>query len=446
MGVRVTTLRFAVKASPSQHRRLGEILGWACEMYNAVLESWKGTYAWWREHNPGEDRTLPAELRRSRYDLFKMFTQVRAEDPRWGGLDTRVGRGVICRFERATRSFYRRCGKGQNPGYPRFKPRHRWKSIEVPDASPSMLSAPTGGRWWRLRVKGVPAVRFADRGGRLRSALEEGKLVELRVVRTPLRVELHAVFRHQTAAVADTEPSNPVGVDKGLTNRLALSDGTYVEARTPDLSTARRYQRRLSRAKPGSRSRVKKRAALARARRRETERARQADFRLAHQLVTTFDAIAVEDLNISGMLRSKMFSRKMSEQRWGAFDLILEHKAAKAGVLYVKVNPKNTTTDCSRCGHRRPMPLHQREYRCPSCGLRLCRDHNAARNICARAFPEVRGREGTSPGAARNMHNNHRKTTPPLTAGTRMVAAEQYACAPKGTQAYKPLIHDPLHG
>ena len=49
----MTALRFTAKCSPSQHRRLDEILANSCEMYNALLESWKGTYAWWREHNPG---------------------------------------------------------------------------------------------------------------------------------------------------------------------------------------------------------------------------------------------------------------------------------------------------------------------------------------------------------------------------------------------------------
>ena len=44
----------------------------------------------------------------------------------------------------------------------------------------------------------------------------------------------------------------------------------------------------------GSRSRAKKRAAVARVRRRETERARAADFGLAHDLVTSFDGVAVE--------------------------------------------------------------------------------------------------------------------------------------------------------
>ena len=220
--------RLAAKCSRAQHRRLDEISGWSAEMYNALLESWKGTCAWWREHHPAD-----------------------------------------------------------------------------------------------------------------------GTLVEIRVVRTPLRVELHAVFRYAQVPEPTGEPTNPVGIDKGLTTRLAFCDGRYVAARTVDNTTVRRYQRSLARAKKGSRSRAKKRAALARVQRRETERVRAADFRLAH----SHDGIAVEELNAVGLLRSRRFSKKMSEQRWSALDAISEHKAGKAGVHYVRDLP---LSDAVRAGYRSP--------------------------------------------------------------------------------------------
>ena len=405
MGSGVMTLRLTAKCSPGQHRRLDEILGWSCEMYNACVESWKGSYAWWKEHNPGEDQTFPRDM--SRYDLFKMFTQVRGEDDRWAGLDCRVGWGVICRFDRARKAFYDRCNTaGKKPGFPRFKSRRRWRSIEIPDATASMVRVPgEGGRWWRLRVKGVPSVRFADRGGRLRTALDQGRLVELRIVRSSVRVELHAVFRLPPVTEPTGEPSNPVGLDKGLRTRLAFCDGRYVNAREPDLAAIKRRQRALSRAKKGSRTRAKKRLALARAWRRETEKARNADYRLAHRLVTDHDGIAVEALHVAGMLRGRRSSKKMSEQRWSALDAILEHKAAKAGIRYVRVNAAYTSTDCSQCGHRQAMPLNKRVYDCGRCGMVLCRDVNAATNICARAFRRLGDRAGkeveTSPGIAR---------------------------------------------
>ena len=98
---------------------------------------------------------------------------------------------------------------------------------------------------------------------------------------------------------------------------------------------------------PHSNTRKKKREALARAWRRDTERARQSDFRLAHYLVTTFDGIAIENSNVAPWTRSKRFGKKLRDQRLSAIPPILGHKAEKAGIPYKEVNPAYTTTDCS---------------------------------------------------------------------------------------------------
>ena len=153
----VQTLRLPAKCSPGAHRRLSEVFSMCAVLYNAALESWRGTYAWWREHHPGEP--LPPELSSSKYDLMKEFTGVRSDLPEWERLAVQVGRGVLCRFDRAVRSFYKRCKKGQNPGFPRFKSSRRWRTIEIPDVSPTMVVPPgTEGAssvWWRLGVKGL---------------------------------------------------------------------------------------------------------------------------------------------------------------------------------------------------------------------------------------------------------------------------------------------------
>ncbi len=73
---------------------------------------------------------------------MKEFTGVRSDLPEWERLAVQVGRGVLCRFDRAVRSFYKRCKKGQNPGFPRFKSSRRWRTIEIPDVSPSMVVPP----------------------------------------------------------------------------------------------------------------------------------------------------------------------------------------------------------------------------------------------------------------------------------------------------------------
>ena len=84
--------------------------------------------------------TFPSEWNQSLYDRMAMFTDVRADHPEWAGLSVRVGRGVLSRFDRTVRSFYKRCKEGENPGFPRFKSYRRWRTIEIPDVSPSMPS------------------------------------------------------------------------------------------------------------------------------------------------------------------------------------------------------------------------------------------------------------------------------------------------------------------
>ena len=193
-------------------------------------------------------------------------------------------------------------------------------------------------------------------------------------------------------------------------------------------------QRAVSRAKKGSQTRRKKVAQLARLWRHQTEQAVQADFRLAHRLVVAYDAIMVEDLNVAAMLRSKRFSKKMSEQRWSALDRVLEYKAEKAGIWHQRVNPRYTSTDCSDCGNRQAMPLDERVFDCQRCGTVLDRDHNAARNICARGTyprkdkgaPWARaGQTLTRPVATRTT-NFCQETEPAPARGTQTDVAEPY--------------------
>ncbi len=257
------------------------------------------------------------------------------------------------------------------------------------------------------------------------------RVVELRVVRTPLRTEVHVVVRHPERNISRVEPANPVGIDVGLTHRLTLSGGQVVPPRKVDASRVKRAQRKLSRAKKGSRTRGKKAHALARLHRREKEKAVQADFRLAHHLVRSYDGIATEDLNVTGMLKSKRFSKKMSEQRWSSLGNILEYKAEKAGIPYERVNPRHTTTDCSACGHRQAMPLRQRVFHCGSCGMCVGRDVNAAINIRARAFGPGSG--GTIPDAMRVTNFGCKTGTP---SGECSAGRHRRTVSPTATSVY----------
>ena len=64
------------------------------------------------------------------------------------------------------------------------------------------------------------------------------------------------------------------------------------------------------------------------------------------------------------------------------FFRFLEHKAGEAGVQVIKVNPRNTSKMCSRCGVIKDyLELKNRIYYCLWCGLEIDRDENASNNI-----------------------------------------------------------------
>ena len=83
----------------------------------------------------------------------------------------------------------------------------------------------------------------------------------------------------------------------------------------------------------------------------------------------------------NGASRKAGLNTSIHDAGWGRFLSILAFKAACAGKRVEAVNPAYTSQDCSGCGTRIEKSLSVRTHVCPSCGLVLDRDENAARNI-----------------------------------------------------------------
>ena len=292
-------------------------------------------------------------------------------------------------------------------------------------------------RRWSLRVKGLGIIKFAPHNeSRL---LEElalgGKVAEIRLVRKALRTEVQLVVR---TAVADppapARPSHAIGIDLGITNRAACSDGEMHPGVVEDRSEVTARQRELSRHDnrhrtagtdrhtPGRRRRVE---ALAKAHARLSERERHSVHRLVDHVISRcvadgVDGIAAELLRIMNMVRNPKLADRISQQRWGMFLRLLEVKAARAGIAYAQVDPRNTSLDCSRCQHRKPkqdLPLSVRVYVCGNCGLRLDRDVNAAINVLVRAFGNEARKGGETPRCGQHAPATNGGPATPATVG-----------------------------
>ena len=201
------------------------------------------------------------------------------------------------------KAFFARAQSGAKPGFPRFRARSRYRSfsIEDPKAARSAVRILDGGQRGELRMKGLPRMRFAIR----RALPPLDRLCGFRVVRKARRVELQLVFERPLPEVRTGVPERPVGLDVGIWTFAMLSDGGSLQRRPRQgvRSAIRRKQRAVSRSRRGSKSRGKKKAALARAHERMAEAGRQELHRYADWIVRTYDFIAVEALKIGNMLR-----------------------------------------------------------------------------------------------------------------------------------------------
>jgi putative transposase len=201
-----------------------------------------------------------------------------------------------------------------------------------------------------------------------------------------------------------TEPAEYLGVDLGIVHLAATSDGEFVDQGAGPIHAhvntvrARFVQLRRKLQKKGTRSAKR---LLRKWRRRERRFIRDTNHCISKALVSTAQGtargLALEDLT---GIRERLASKKAPAQRtvgkrqrrvlssWAFFQLraFIAYKAALAGVRIVLVDPRNTSRQCSRCGHvDQASRTSQAHFLCTSCGYACHADVNAAVNIGRRA-------------------------------------------------------------
>lgn len=178
-----------------------------------------------------------------------------------------------------------------------------------------------------------------------------------------------------------------VGIDLGLKDLAILSSGVTFNHPQKMLAKAKqalkKEQRILARKTKGSKNREKQRIRVARTYAKITRIRNEYYHILSKFLVETYDAIYLEDLNVSGMLKNRKLAGKITESAWNTLKSMIEYKAGYAGKTVHSISrwyPSSKT--CSSCGHKMAtMGLEVRKWTCPSCGVDHDRDLNAAKNI-----------------------------------------------------------------
>jgi putative transposase len=121
----------------------------------------------------------------------------------------------------------------------------------------------------------------------------------------------------------------------------------------------------------------------------------------AKRVVADHQMIAVEDLRLKFLARSRM-ARKAADIALGATRRELTERAVRAGRQVVIVAPAYTTMTCSVCfaRNKQRLGLAERTFRCRTCGYAAERDRNAARTILALAERGQTSADGISHASA----------------------------------------------
>jgi IS605 OrfB family transposase len=179
------------------------------------------------------------------------------------------------------------------------------------------------------------------------------------------------------------EPLRVLGIDRGVINAAVASNGMFFNSGHLRMVRGRyAYLRRMMQA-AGTRS---ARRHLHRLSGRERRFQACTNHLIAKQIAATdYDAIALERLTIWRERRvGKGFNRMLGGWAYAQLEAFLRYKCEESGKTLVLVPAQNTSRLCSRCGNSGTR--YWSKFSCPSCGVVLNADLNAARNIAQRGI------------------------------------------------------------
>ena len=215
--------------------------------------------------------------------------------------------------------------------------------------------------------------------------------------------------------------SSMIGVDVGIKTYASLSNGEKIDNPKflkASLKRLKCLQRRVSRKHKGSKNRRKAVQKLAKCHEKISNQRHDFQHKVSLKLISENQAVAVETLNIKGMIKNHKLAQMISDSAWYSFVSKLEYKAKWQGKTVLKIGQfEPSSKNCHICGyHKAELTLKDREWLCPECNTMHDRDTNAAINIKKFAISAYQITAGTAGRACGVVGNSQGKETGSFTA------------------------------
>jgi len=362
-----TTYRYRLNPTAEQEAQFRRFAG-------ARRFVWNWALGRKREHFQQTGKTL------SYNDLAAELTRLKQQpDTAWlRDMDSQSLQQALRDLDSAYQHFFRRVRKGEKKkGFPKFKSRKtdtpRFRIPQRVVLIDSFVSVPKIGL---VKVVLHRPLEGVTRGATFKQEACGHWYISL-------------VVEQQIAPKADRPVVSHIGIDVGLKTLAVLSTGEEIanprwyRTQTRKL---RRAQKALSRKIKGSRNRSKARIVVARLHQKTRNQRNDFLHKLSTDLVRHYDLVSIEDLNVSGLAKTKL-SKSVLDAGWGMFRSMLTYKADRANTHLIVIGrffPSSKT--CGACGLvNADLTLSDRDWTCP-CGVQHDRDLNAARTIDREGF------------------------------------------------------------
>ena len=386
------TIRFRIEPNAAQREAIDQMIDANRLVYNNMVTACKIQY--------NRDGKMP-----SVFDLSRIGTRMRRNAPYVAKAHSmtlnETSKRVVQAFKKTLSDHNKETGmffvetmevKMRGDRFPRYKSLNQFNSLTYPSVRDySVVTEKKDGKRRRfLRLGKVPGLircynQSTDIKGDLKTCTIKRKDMGSHSV-------YYASIVYEPPSKPYREPlKGPVGIDIGISNIVAFSDGEKVKNDHIFfhlVSMLRKFQQRLSRLSPDTKMYGRIQTRINHLYEKIKNHRKNNVETISAHIVKDYGPIVMEDLSVM-QIRRRSKSRKMTngynDASLGYLRRRIQDKASSAGREIILVDPKGTSQTCSMCGETVKKDLSVRVHECPHCKTSMDRDVNAARNILFRS-------------------------------------------------------------